>query len=82
MLYKFNFFFTVGFADAIVGDLSELKKISRVLQEGCEYRVKIYFYVQREIVQGLKYLQSSYRAGVRGKICCWLDELFYVAAPG
>lgn len=50
-----------------VGDPEELKKKSLALQEGCQYRVKIYFYVQREIVQGLKYVQQSYRAGVKGK---------------
>jgi Rho GDP-dissociation inhibitor len=41
------------------------KKTTLVLKEGCTYKVKIYFYVQREIVQGLKYVQQSYRAGIR-----------------
>lgn len=49
----------------LTGDPEELKKKSLALQEGCQYRVKIYFYVQREIVQGLKYVQQSYRAGVK-----------------
>ena len=40
-----------------------------MLKEGCEYRVKIYFYVQRDIVQGLKYVQMTYKAGIRGKSC-------------
>jgi Rho GDP-dissociation inhibitor len=49
----------------LTGDLDDLKKKSLILQEGCQYRVKIYFYVQREIVQGLKYVQQSYRAGIK-----------------
>lgn len=49
----------------LTGDLDELKKKNLILQEGCQYRVKIYFYVQREIVQGLKYVQQSYRAGIK-----------------
>jgi predicted DNA-binding antitoxin AbrB/MazE fold protein len=43
----------------------ELKKHPFVLKEGCEYRVKIYFYVQREIVTGLKYVQKTYRKGLQ-----------------
>jgi len=47
------------------GELSELKKKAFVLKEGAAYRVKIYFYVQREIVTGLKYEQKSYRKGIK-----------------
>jgi Rho GDP-dissociation inhibitor len=43
----------------------ELKKKVVVLKEGCNYQVKILFYVQREIVQGLKYFQKTYKAGIR-----------------
>jgi len=49
----------------LTGDLEKLKSKSFVIQEGCHYQLKIYFYVQREIVTGLKYIQQSYRAGVR-----------------
>jgi Rho GDP-dissociation inhibitor len=49
----------------LTGDLDKLKNSSFVIQEGCHYQLKIYFYVQREIVTGLKYIQQSYRAGVR-----------------
>ena len=48
------------------GDIKELAKKSFVLKEGCQYRIKIYFYVQREIVTGLRYDQRSYRKGVKG----------------
>jgi RHO protein GDP dissociation inhibitor len=49
-----------------LGEVEQLKSKSFVIQEGCFYQLKIYFYVQREIVTGLKYVQQSYRAGVRG----------------
>lgn len=49
----------------LTGGLDDLKKKGLVLQEGCQYRVKIYFYVQREIVQGLKYCQRLFRSGVK-----------------
>jgi len=49
----------------LTGDIEALKSKSFVIQEGCHYQLKIYFYVQREIVTGLKYIQQSYRAGVR-----------------
>lgn len=49
----------------LTGNLPDLKKQPFVLKEGCEYRVKIYFYVQREIVTGLKYVQKTYRKGIQ-----------------
>jgi Rho GDP-dissociation inhibitor len=49
----------------LTGDLEKMKNSSFVIQEGCHYQLKIYFYVQREIVTGLKYVQESYRVGVR-----------------
>jgi Rho GDP-dissociation inhibitor len=60
--------FAVSFNECfvLVGEIDQLKSKSFVIQEGCHYQLKIYFYVQREIVTGLKYVQSSYRAGVRG----------------
>ena len=48
------------------GDLTQLKKSPFILKEGVSYRVKIYFYVQREIVSGLKYKQSSHRGPIPG----------------
>ena len=48
------------------GDVSKLKDSPIVLKEGCEYRVKIVFRVQREIVAGLRYVQNSYRKGIKG----------------
>lgn len=48
------------------GDLSQLRKKPLVLKEGVTYRVKITFYVQREIVAGLKYVQQSYRGPIKG----------------
>lgn len=47
------------------GDLEEFKKQSFVLKEGVEYRVKISFKVNREIVSGLKFTQQTFRKGVR-----------------
>ncbi|ESO13130.1 hypothetical protein HELRODRAFT_184873 [Helobdella robusta] len=48
----------------LTGNLEDLKNQTYVLQEGCTYKVKIYFYVQREIVQGLRYVQQTYRAAI------------------
>jgi len=47
------------------GDITDLKQKSFIIKEGAQYRVKIYFYVQREIVTGLKYVQKSYRKGIQ-----------------
>lgn len=38
-----------------------------VIKEGVQYKVRIDFIVQREIVHGLKYVQKTYRMGVPGK---------------
>nr|XP_020449797.1 rho GDP-dissociation inhibitor 1-like [Monopterus albus] len=47
------------------GDLEALKKQAFVLKEGVEYKIKISFKVIREIVSGLKYVQQTYRKGVK-----------------
>ncbi|NWJ12173.1 GDIR1 inhibitor, partial [Crypturellus undulatus] len=47
------------------GDLESYKKQSFVLKEGVEYRIKISFKVNREIVSGLKYIQHTFRKGVK-----------------
>jgi len=49
---------------------NELKKHSVVLKEDAIYQVRIHFYVQREIVQGLKYIQRTYKSGIRGRKLC------------
>jgi len=52
----------------ITMDLSTAKDLSGqtfVIKEGCEYRLRIDFHVQREIVAGLKYVQKVYRAGIQ-----------------
>ncbi|XP_038211907.1 rho GDP-dissociation inhibitor 1 [Zerene cesonia] len=49
------------------GDLTDLKKQVFVIKEGVQYRIRIDFIVQREIVHGLKYVQKTYRMGVPGE---------------
>lgn len=49
------------------GDLESFKKQSFVLKEGVEYRIKISFRVNREIVSGMKYIQHTYRKGVKSE---------------
>uniref|UniRef100_A0A8C0IUU8 Rho GDP dissociation inhibitor gamma n=1 Tax=Chelonoidis abingdonii TaxID=106734 RepID=A0A8C0IUU8_CHEAB len=49
----------------LTGDLEALKSQSFVLKEGVDYRVKISFKVNKEIVCGLKYLQHTYRKGLK-----------------
>lgn len=46
------------------GDLASIKKQSFAIKEGIQYRIRVDFYVQREIVHGLKYVQKTYRLGV------------------
>ncbi|XP_002731647.1 rho GDP-dissociation inhibitor 1-like [Saccoglossus kowalevskii] len=50
---------------ALTGDLSVLKSSPFVIKEGTEYRIKILFRIQHEIVCGLKYHQLTYRKGIR-----------------
>ncbi|XP_016419331.1 rho GDP-dissociation inhibitor 1 isoform X2 [Sinocyclocheilus rhinocerous] len=47
------------------GDLESFKKQSFVLKDGVEYRIKISFKVNKEIVSGLKYVQQTFRKGVK-----------------
>jgi Rho GDP-dissociation inhibitor len=47
------------------GDITNLKSKPIILKEGSRYKVKIYYYVQREIVSGLKYIMASYRGPVK-----------------
>uniref|UniRef100_A0A1A9WMA8 Rho GDP-dissociation inhibitor 3 n=1 Tax=Glossina brevipalpis TaxID=37001 RepID=A0A1A9WMA8_9MUSC len=43
-------------------NISQFKKQIFVVKEGIEYKVRIDFFVQREIVLGLKFVQKSYRS--------------------
>ena len=59
----------------LTGDLSKLKKQTFIIKEGVSYRIRIEFFVQREIVHGLKYLQKTSKVGIPGKsrfICGFL----------
>uniref|UniRef100_A0A4W6DAX0 Rho GDP-dissociation inhibitor 1 n=1 Tax=Lates calcarifer TaxID=8187 RepID=A0A4W6DAX0_LATCA len=47
------------------GDLEAFKKQAFVLKEGVEYKIKISFKVNREIVSGLKYVQETCRKGMK-----------------
>lgn len=49
----------------LTGDISKLKKQKFVIKEGCEYRLGVSFYVQREIVCGLRYIQTTSRKGIK-----------------
>ncbi|XP_054463070.1 rho GDP-dissociation inhibitor 1 [Anoplopoma fimbria] len=46
-------------------DLDNLRKNPFVLKEGIEYRIKINFKVNKDIVSGLKYTQQTSRKGVK-----------------
>lgn len=48
------------------GDLSKLKQTVFTIKEGVQYRIRIEFFVQHEIVTGLKYVQKTYRKGIPG----------------
>ncbi|KAE8578782.1 hypothetical protein XENTR_v10023771 [Xenopus tropicalis] len=47
------------------GDISHLKDKVYLLKEGCSYRVKISYKVNKEIVSGLRYVHLTYRKGVK-----------------
>ncbi|XP_072298634.1 rho GDP-dissociation inhibitor 1 [Eucyclogobius newberryi] len=47
------------------GDLEKFKKNPIVLKEGVEYKIKITFKVNKEIVSGLRYNQQTFRKGVK-----------------
>ncbi|XP_069511395.1 rho GDP-dissociation inhibitor 1 [Ambystoma mexicanum] len=49
----------------LTGDLECFKKQSFLLKEGVEYMIKITFEVNKEIVSGLKFIQQTYRKGMR-----------------
>ncbi|KAG0250249.1 hypothetical protein BG011_008557 [Mortierella polycephala] len=61
----------VGGREDVILDLTqsaeELKKQSFTIKEGIEYRLKVLFKVQHEVVSGLKYIHVVKRKGLRRK---------------
>ncbi|XP_037544846.1 rho GDP-dissociation inhibitor 1 [Nematolebias whitei] len=49
----------------LTGDLDNFKKNPFTLKEGVEYRIKINFKVNKEIVSGLKYMQQTFMKGFK-----------------
>ncbi|XP_038047341.1 rho GDP-dissociation inhibitor 1-like [Patiria miniata] len=49
----------------LTGDLSQLKHQPIVVKEGTEYRIKLKFRVQRQIVSGLRFVYAVSRKGIR-----------------
>jgi len=45
--------------------LATIKQKKFVIKEGAKFQIRIEFYVQREIVSGLKYVQKTHRLKVR-----------------
>lgn len=60
--------FLVEGRDDVIIDLTkpaeEIKQVTIPVKEGCEYRIKLNFKVEREIVSGLKYSHSMSRKEV------------------
>lgn len=49
-------------------DKKKIKDTPFVLKEGCNYKITLSFRVQHEIVTGLKYVNTVYRKGIKGKL--------------
>lgn len=47
-----------------------------MIKEGVQYKVRIDFIVQREIVHGLKYVQKTYRMGLQGKLVIQISRVY------
>jgi len=47
------------------GDVKKFKDQKFVIKEGCKYTIAVKFYVQREIVAGLRYNQITLRKGIK-----------------
>jgi len=45
--------------------IAKLKDLPFILKEECQYKITITFRVQHEIVSGLKYVNTSYRSGIK-----------------
>jgi len=67
--------------DGLVIDLTlppeEIKKVNFTVKEGIQYQIRISFYVQREIVTGLKYVHRVKKMGVKLE-----DETYMVGSYG
>jgi len=50
--------------DLSPGNLENVKRKVFTIKEGIHYRIRIDFYIQREIVTGLKYQQKIYKHGI------------------
>lgn len=48
----------------LAGDLAQIKKTTFSIKEGVSFKIRIDFFVQREIITGLKYIQKTSRMGV------------------
>lgn len=62
-----SFIFHVFFFSHMIEPAAEIKKECFPLKENCKYQIKIYFYVQRDIVSGLCYEHKVYKKGIPGK---------------
>jgi Rho GDP-dissociation inhibitor len=49
-------------------DVAKIKDKVVTIKEGAVYRVKLEFYVQRDIVSGLKYVQTAYKGPIRSNL--------------
>ncbi|KAK5856506.1 hypothetical protein PBY51_008095 [Eleginops maclovinus] len=49
----------------LTGDLSKFKKNPFVLKEGVDYKIRINFKVNKDIVSGLKYTHQLFRKGIK-----------------
>ena len=45
--------------------LDKYKETVVTLKEGSNYRIKLEFYVQRDIISGLRFVQTSYKGPIR-----------------
>jgi Rho GDP-dissociation inhibitor len=49
----------------LTGNLEKLKEQIITLKEGSSYRIKVEFYVQRDIISGLRFAQNAYKGPIR-----------------
>lgn len=49
----------------LTGDLTQLKVTPWVIKQACEYKIKIDFKIEGDVISGLKYCQGTYRKGIR-----------------
>lgn len=54
--------------DLSAKSLDKYKDTVVSLKEGSSYRIKLEFYVQRDIISGLRFIQTSYKGPIRSKI--------------